>query len=67
MTFTSLFKYLGVIVDSNGKQEAALNERNEKAIKVYYALNNRFINKKEISRKTKMSVYKTVYLSLIHI
>ena len=55
------FKYLGVIVDSNGNQEAALNERIEKAIKVYCALNNRFIYKKEISRKTKMSVYKTVY------
>ena len=49
-----------VIIDSNGKQEATLNERIEKAMKVYYALNNRFINKK-ISRKTKMSVYKTVY------
>lgn len=40
------FKYLEVIIGSNGKQEAELNERIEKTIRVCYALNKKFISKR---------------------
>ncbi|KAJ3655554.1 hypothetical protein Zmor_014678 [Zophobas morio] len=56
------FNYLGVTIDDTGRQEADNTERIEKCNKLYYAINNTFINKREISQKTKMSVYKTIYL-----
>lgn len=54
------FKYLGVVIDNTGKQDAEINERIEKSIKLYYAMNSKFLHKKEISRQTKMNVYKAV-------
>lgn len=55
------FKYLGVNVHRDGKMDAEINARIESALKLYYALSNTFIRKKEISKKTKMTVYKTVF------
>jgi Reverse transcriptase (RNA-dependent DNA polymerase)/Endonuclease-reverse transcriptase len=56
-----IYKYLGVNIDQRGTQEVEINERIRKANNLYYAINHTFINKKEISKHTKMSVFKAVY------
>lgn len=55
------FKYLGVTLEGTGKQEAEINERIDKTIKLYYAMNQKFINKKEITKQTKIKVFNTIY------
>lgn len=55
------YKYLGILLDETGKQEAEINERVGKTIKLYYAMNQKFINKREISKQTKVKVFNTVY------
>ncbi|KAI4459519.1 myb/sant-like dna-binding domain [Holotrichia oblita] len=55
------YKYLGILIDETGKQEAEISNRIEKTIKLYYTMNKRFISRREISNKTKMQVYKTIY------
>ena len=57
----SAFQYLGVKIDSDGKNESEINTRIENTLKLYYSMNNTFINKKEISKKTKINVFKSVY------
>lgn len=49
-----IFKYLGIIIQQEAKQEGEINSRIESGIKLYYTLNNPFIKKKEISKKTKI-------------
>lgn len=56
------FKYLGTIIDSKGSQEKEINARIESASRVFHSLKNVLIGKKEVSRKAKMSIYKTVFL-----
>lgn len=58
----STFQYLGVpIVDNKETQEIEIKKIIEKTINLYYEMNNQFINKKEISRITKIKVFKTIY------
>lgn len=59
------FKYLGVTIQCNGSISAEINGRIETATKVYYALNNTFIKKKEITKKTKITVYKTIFKPIL--
>uniref|UniRef100_A0A1Y1JWU5 Reverse transcriptase domain-containing protein n=1 Tax=Photinus pyralis TaxID=7054 RepID=A0A1Y1JWU5_PHOPY len=54
-------KYLGVNIERNGNQKMDVDDRINKTMKLYYAMNQRFIKKKEIRTKTKMTVYKTIY------
>lgn len=54
------FKYLGVVIENTGTQDAEINERIEKSVKLYYSMNSKFLNKKEVTRQTKMNVYKAV-------
>src|SRR3978361_2503324 len=55
------FKYLRVVIENTGAQDAEINERIEKSIKLYYSMNSKFLNIKEVTRQTKMNVYKAVY------
>lgn len=55
------FNYLGVIIEETGNQEAEITSRIDKTVKLYYSMNKAFINRKEISRQTKISVYKAIY------
>lgn len=55
------FNYLGITIENDGSQELEINERIEKTLKLYFAMNNSFINKKEISKETKVKVFKTIY------
>src|SRR5699024_3306636 len=59
------FKYLGIQIEDNGGQDMEINNRIEKALKVYHLMNKNFINRKEISQKTKTSVFKTIYRPIL--
>lgn len=59
------FNYLGVIIDETGKQDIDLNERINKVNKLYYTMNKTFINKREVTKKTKMNVYKTIFRPIL--
>lgn len=59
------YNYLGVKVHKGGKNEAELTGRVESALRLYHSLNNTFIRKKEISTKTKMTVYSTVFKPIL--
>jgi len=60
-----IFQYLGLIIESDSRQEAEINTRIEKTLKLYYAMNNNFISKREISKKTKVKVFKTIYRPIL--
>ncbi|KAK9716879.1 hypothetical protein QE152_g24490 [Popillia japonica] len=55
------FKYLGVQIDSQGRGNIEVEARIDQTVKLYHSLNRSFLNQREISKKTKMSVYKSVY------
>ncbi|KAJ8934309.1 hypothetical protein NQ318_002900 [Aromia moschata] len=59
------YKYLGVTFEEDGKMDCELNKRIGQANRTYFALNRGFIEKKEISKKTKMRIYKAVYRPIL--
>lgn len=59
------FQYLGVEIDGKGTQETEINNRVEKAIKLYYTMSNKFLNTKEISQQTKLRVFKSIYRPIL--
>lgn len=62
---TEIFSYLGVKIHRNGRNEAELTGRVESALKLYHSLSNTFIGKKEVTTKTKLSVYNTVFKPIL--
>ena len=54
-------QYLGTMFQQNGKQEAEINNRIEKASRTFYALSKSIMNMKEVSVSTKMKVYKSIF------
>ena len=59
------FKYLGVQIQNNGKQEAEISERISTAMKIYYALNRNFKDESNCKKKTKVNVYKSIFCSIL--
>lgn len=59
------YQYLGIVIEANGDNHVEINNRIQKANNVYYAMNKGFINKKEISSETKMTVFKTIYRPIL--
>lgn len=59
------FEYLGVTLEEQGHHETEINKRIEKANKVYHAMNKGFISKKEITKQTKMNVFKAIYRPIL--
>ena len=56
------FKYLGLQIQNNGKQEAEVNEWISTVMKIYYTLNRNFPRRRrEITEKTKVNVYKAIF------
>lgn len=56
------FKYLGVNFSEDGKIMDEINSRLLNTGRLYHAINRGFIGKKEISQKTKMAVYNSIYI-----
>ncbi|KAK9688562.1 hypothetical protein QE152_g35232 [Popillia japonica] len=52
----------GPVLDSQGNQQQEIKERIKAAAKVYALLNKSFIGRKEVSRKTKLNIFKSIYL-----
>lgn len=60
-----IFKYLGISIHQEGKEEAEINNRIESGIKLYYAMNKAFITKREISKKAKITVFNTIFKPIL--
>lgn len=58
-------EYLGVILSSDGRVDKEVRNRISKANKVYYQINNTLVGKKELSKKAKIQLYKTIYVPTI--
>ena len=61
----SEFKYLGVTIHERGEQELDLNKRIEAANRLYYSIGRGIFKKKEITRETKMRVYRALYRPVV--
>ncbi|CAH2001211.1 unnamed protein product [Acanthoscelides obtectus] len=55
----------GVVVQGNGTTEEEINERLMNASRLYHTLKTSFLRKNIISRKTKMTVYRTVFRPML--
>ncbi|XP_031341011.1 uncharacterized protein LOC116169125 [Photinus pyralis] len=60
-----VYKYLGVLIHRDGSMDAEVQDRISSAARLYHALRNKFISKREVSDKTKMTVYKTIYRPIL--
>lgn len=54
-------KYLGVTLERNGSQEADIDERIQNTMKTYHSMKHALIKKREVSRATKMTIFKTIF------
>jgi hypothetical protein len=59
------FKYLGATIDQKGGIKEELVTRRAAAGRLFQAINRGFLSKKEISRKTKMAVYRSTYVPVL--
>lgn len=60
-----VFPYLGVALDEKGTQEVEIRDRVDKTLRLYYTMNNNFIGKQEITKQTKMKIFKTIYRPIL--
>ena len=59
------FKYLGVAFMSDGRQDEELNTRVGKASAVMRPLRYSVVMKRELSKKTKLSIFKTAFVPIL--
>ena len=59
------FKYVGVAFTSVGRQDEKLDARLGKASAVMRALNNSVVLKRQLSKKTKLSVFKSIFVPIL--
>ena len=58
------FKYLGVAFTSEERQDEELDTRIDKASAVIRALHYSVVIKRELSKKTKLSIFKTIFVPI---
>ena len=58
------FRYLGVVFTSDGRQDEELDTRIGKASAVMRALHYSVVMKRELSKKTKLSIFKAVFVPI---
>ncbi|KAJ8951320.1 hypothetical protein NQ318_008224 [Aromia moschata] len=61
----STMKYLGVHIESQCYRDQEINARIQSASNMFHSMKNSFIGKKEVSIKTKMSVYNSIYVPIL--
>jgi len=59
------FKYLGVVFTSDGRQDEELDTRTSKTSAVMRALQYLVVMKRGLSKKAKLSVFKTVFVFIL--
>ncbi|TWW73388.1 hypothetical protein D4764_15G0007820 [Takifugu flavidus] len=59
------FKYLGMLFMSEGRMEREIDRRIGAASAVMRALNRSIVVKKELSRKAKLSIYRSNYVPIL--
>lgn len=59
------FEYLGTIINNAGTEDAEINQRIEKAMRIFHSMNKKFISRKEITKETKMKIFKTIYRPIL--
>ena len=59
------FQHLGVAFTSDGRQDQAVDIRIGKASAVMRALNFSVVMKRELLKKTKLSILKTVFVAIL--
>ncbi|TWW76641.1 hypothetical protein D4764_12G0000310 [Takifugu flavidus] len=59
------FKYLGILFTSEGGMEREIDRRIGAASAVMRALNRSVVVKKELSRKAKFSIYRSIYVPVL--
>jgi hypothetical protein len=55
-------KYLGAFISQDGRIDLEVNNRIAVAGRLYHAISRGFTGNREVSEKTKLTVYRTVYL-----
>jgi uncharacterized protein YdeI (BOF family) len=53
---------LGVIITNYGRIDKETNNRIKEANQIYYEINDTILGKKEVEPKTKVQIYKSVYI-----
>lgn len=61
----STYKYLRTLITNDGKIDLEITNRTGKANRIYYPLNKTILEKKEISRKIKLQVYKSITVPIL--
>lgn len=56
------FKYLGSTISEDGKIDIEINERIGAASRLFHSIRNKFLGKREITKKTKLAVYKSTFV-----
>ena len=59
------FKYLGVAFMSDGRQDEELDVRTGKISAVMRVLHHSVVLKRELSKKEKLSVFKSIFVSIL--
>ncbi|TWW59266.1 R2DM Retrovirus-related Pol polyprotein from type II retrotransposable element [Takifugu flavidus] len=59
------FKYLGILFTSEGRMEREIDRRIGAASAVMRALHRSIVVKKELSRKAKLSIYRSIYVPVL--
>ena len=56
----SQFKYLGTIISQDGRMDAEITYRVQKATNTYYAISGTIFGKKEVTKKTKTRLHNSI-------
>jgi hypothetical protein len=59
------FKYLGVQINQEGRIDEKINTRIVSSSKLFNSIKSGFLNHKEITEKTKLSVYKSTFSPIL--
>lgn len=60
LEMVSAYEYLGTIISNDGKLDLEIANRTKKTSRIYYAINNTILGKREISQETKLHVYNAI-------
>ena len=59
------YKYLGVLIDKNRKKDSEIDMRINKTAKLYYTMKDKFINNRNVSERTKIRVFCSIYRPIL--